>query len=142
MHTNLPARSYAHRDTCSPIYPLTSAYPYTRAHSQPMNGLPVGKFLCKSDLIPSSCTGILCLLPQSLIRNENRKDPLISIYLEIGPQNSSSWGRTVPSPYSSSPLLVPCTSTSQTLSWLPPPASQWKGCQLFKACGCMWRREH
>lgn len=110
MHTNLPARKYAHRDTCSPIYPDTSAYPYTHAHSQPMNGLPVGKFLCKSDLIPSSCNGILFLLPQSWIRNENRKDPLISIYLEIGPQPPSSWGSTLPSPYSSSPLLVACTS--------------------------------
>lgn len=94
MHINLSAHRHAHRDTCLPIYPDTPACTYTRAHSQPMNGLPVGKFLCKSDLIPSSCNGILFLLPQSWKRNKNRKDPLTSIYLEIYPnplgQNCSS----------------------------------------------------
>lgn len=77
-----------------PIYPDTLACTYTRAHSQPVNGLPVGKFLCKSDLIPSSYNGILFLLPQSWKENKNRKDPLTSTYWKYGPnplrQNCSS----------------------------------------------------
>ena len=113
VHTNLPAHRHAHRDPYSPIYPDTPACTYTCAHSQPMTtppvGLLVGKFLCKSNLIPSSCNGFLFPLPRSWIGNESRKDPRLSIYLEIGPQSPSSWGRTVPSPYWS-PILVGHTS--------------------------------
>lgn len=75
-------------------HPDTPACTHTRAQGQAMTtlpaGPPVGKFLCKPDLILSSCKGILFPPPSALDGEREQEGSLASIYLEIGPQSPSS----------------------------------------------------